>query len=342
MARPVEPGSPHREGSLLLTRADVTKLLGLDDCIAAVENAFRLHGEGRLESPGILGAHVPGGGFHIKTSLFGNGRKYFAAKTNANFPGNPKRFGLPTIQGVILLFDAENGVPLAVMDSAEITILRTGAATAVAAKYLARADAHIVTIGGCGNQGRVQLRALTRVRPIKRVFAYDIEPAQAERFAREMGAELRISATVERDLGAAVRRSDICVTCTTSRTPLLGPSDVAPGLFLAAVGADNPEKQELAPALLTQNCVVVDILDQCATIGDLHHAVAAGAMTREAVHAELGQVVAGTKSGRTREDEVFIFDSTGAAFQDAAAAIIAYEHALASGAGVRLDFAACA
>jgi alanine dehydrogenase len=342
MNRLPDSPSPPREGSLLLTRADVAKLLGLDECVAAVEQAFRLHGEGMLGPPGILGTHVPGGGFHIKTSLFGNGRSYFAAKTNANFPGNPKRSGLPTIQGVILLFDAENGAPLAVMDSMEITILRTGAATAVAAKYLARADAHIVTIAGCGNQGRVQLRAVARVRPIQRVFAYDIDPTQAERFALEMAAELHIEAHATRDLGAAALQSDLCVTCTPSRTPLLRPCDVAPGLFLAAVGADNPEKQELDPSLVAQNRVVVDILEQCATIGDLHHALEAGVMTRAAIYAELGQIVAGAKPGRTRDDEIFIFDSTGAAFQDAAAAALVYERAAASGVGTRLDFAACA
>jgi alanine dehydrogenase len=342
MSRLPDSPWPPREGSLLLTRADVAKLLGLDDCIAAVEQAFRLHGEGMLGPPGILGAHVSGGGFHFKTSLFGNGRSYFAAKANANFPGNPKRFRLPTIQGVILLFDAENGAPLAVMDSMEITILRTGAATAVAAKYLARADARILTIAGCGNQGRVQLRAIARVRPIQRVFAFDIDPTQAERFAREVAAELRIEASTARELGAVVRQSDLCVTCTPSCTPLLGPGDVAPGLFLAAIGADNPEKQELDPLLLVQNRVVVDILEQCATIGDLRHALEAGLMTREGVHAELGQIVAGAKPGRTRDDEIFIFDSTGAAFQDAAAAVIAYERAAKSGVGTRLNLAACA
>src|SRR5436309_2829688 len=116
-------------GTLLLTRKDVSELLTLNDCVQAVEQAFRLHGEGRAPAPGVLGIHAQGGGFHIKTGILPLGRNYFAAKANANFPSNPAR-GLPTIQGIILLFDADSGQILAVMDSMEITILRTGAAMA--------------------------------------------------------------------------------------------------------------------------------------------------------------------------------------------------------------------
>ncbi|HKP35692.1 MAG TPA: hypothetical protein VJT71_02450 [Pyrinomonadaceae bacterium] len=141
-------------GTLLLTRRDVAALFGIQDCITAVEKVFRLHGEGKTQPPGILGVHAANGGFHIKAGLLELNRPYFAAKLNANFPQNAKQFGLPLIQGVIALCDAESGYPLALMDSIEITILRTGAATAVAAKYLARPDSKSILICGCGNQGR--------------------------------------------------------------------------------------------------------------------------------------------------------------------------------------------
>ena len=132
--------------TLVLTRGDVADLLPMDACIEAVEHAFRLHGEGRADPPGILGVRVHDGGFHIKAGILDLGRRYFAAKTNANFPQNPSRWGLPTIQGVVLLADADRGSPLALMDSAEITALRTGAATAVAARYLARAAAAVAAV----------------------------------------------------------------------------------------------------------------------------------------------------------------------------------------------------
>src|SRR5512143_2564924 len=143
---------------LLLSRDDVAALLSLPDCIGAVEQVFARHARGELPMPpGALGAHVPGGGFHVKTAALPGEGGYFAAKINANFPGNPATVGLPTIQGVITLFDLDTGRPLAVLDSIEITVLRTAAASAVAARHLARADASTVTILGCGNQGRSHL-----------------------------------------------------------------------------------------------------------------------------------------------------------------------------------------
>jgi len=257
-----------------------------------------------------------GGAFHIKAAIAG-GR--FAAKINANFFD-----AVPRIKGVVLLADASDGTPLAVMDSIEITILRTGAATAVAAKFLARADARTALICGCGLQGRIQAQALGRVLPIERFFALDANRGRAEAFAREIGAVV-----VERVVDA-----DVVVTCTPSRAPFL--ARVAPGTFIAAVGADSEEKSELAPALLASSKVVTDVTEQCAAIGDLHHAIAAGAMTRGGVHAELGEIVAGRKPGRERDDEVIVFDSTGMALQDVAAASIVYDRAVERGAGVRV------
>lgn len=328
------------KGTLLLTGQDVRSVLSLDECIMAVEGAFRLYGEGKTAAPGILGIHAREGGFHIKAGLLQLGRNYFAAKVNANFPGNGTRLGLPTIQGVIVLSDAENGRPLAVMDSMEITSLRTGAATAVAAKHLARKNSRVATICGCGNQGRIQLRALVNVLRLEKAYAYDMLGDRASRFANELSAALRIEITAVTDLSHAVRQSDVCITCTPSRRYFLQRQDVRPGTFIAAIGADNPEKQELEPALMTDSKIVVDILEQCATIGDLHHALQAGLVTIADVHAELGEIVAGKKLGRESADEIIVFDSTGMALQDVAAAASVYEKAMREGCGITLDFAA--
>jgi alanine dehydrogenase len=142
------------------------------------------------------------------------------------------------------------------------------------------------------------------------------------------------------DLALATRDSDISVTCTTSRRAILHPGDVRAGSFVAAVGADNPEKQEIEPALLAASTVVVDVLEQCATIGDLHHALDAGVMTRADVHAELGEIVAGRRPGRAADDEIIVFDSTGTALQDVAAAALVYERAVAAGRGARVNLTA--
>jgi ornithine cyclodeaminase/alanine dehydrogenase-like protein (mu-crystallin family) len=268
---------------------------------------------------------APGGGFHVKAAFLSLQRSYFAAKVNGNFSGN---VGMPAIQGVVYLADGSNGEPLAVMDSIEITILRTGAATAVAARHLARVDARVATVCGCGHQGFVQVRALARVLPLERIFAWDIDPARARRFAADVSAGLGIAVEAVGDPRAAVSHSDACVTCTPSREPFLRAGDLRPGTFVAAVGADSPDKQELEPAILASAKVVVDVLDQCAAIGELHHALEAGLMTRGQVHAELGEVVAGRKPGRTSAEEIIVFDSTGTALQDAAAAAVVYEKAI--------------
>jgi alanine dehydrogenase len=323
----------------ILSRRDVVDLLSMPDCIAAVEHAFRLHAEGRTLAPGVLGVPASGGGFHIKAAGLVGERSYFAAKTNGNFPDNPRRSGLPTIQGTVVLADASTGTPLAMMDSGSVTALRTGAATAVAARYLARPDSRSATIVGCGVQGELQLAAIATALPLQHVWLVDTDSARAEGLAARARSSLGIRVEAVSDLHGAVGASDVCVTCTPSRAAFVSRDDVVAGTFIAAVGADNRGKQELEPALVAAATLVVDVLEQCAEIGELQHALAAGLMTREAVHAELGDVVAGRRPGRTRDDEITIFDSSGTALQDVAAAVVVYEKALACGRGaeVKLD-----
>lgn len=324
--------------SVILSRSDVAGLLDLEGCIAVVEEAFRLHGEGGVPDPGVIGVPVAHGGFHLKAGLYAAGHPYFVAKLNANFMANPRRFGLPGIQGVLLLFDAMNGRVLAVMDSIEITARRTAAATAVAAKYLARADARSVTILGCGTQGRSHLRALTRVLRVERAILFDQDPGAAERMAAELRPELGVAFEVAPDADTAVEAALICVACTPARQPIVHRDAVRPGTFIAAVGADAEGKQEVEAALFADCTIVVDLLEQCASIGDLHHALDAGVVTRAAVHAELGEVVAGLRPGRRDPDERIIFDSTGVAFQDAAAAKLVFERLRDAGGGRSFDF----
>jgi alanine dehydrogenase len=321
----------------VLSRNDVQRLLPLEDCIGAVEAGFRLHAEGKSLAPGVLGVRAPGGGFHTKAAGLELDRFYWAVKTNANFPDNPVRHGTPTIQGVIALFDARDGSLLALMDSIEVTARRTAAATAVASKYLARPDAGVVTICGCGSQGREQLRALALVLPLRRGFAFDLDPAIARKFADELSLELGFEILPISQPVDGVAASDVCVTCTPSRSAFLLAEHVSPGTFVAAVGADSSDKQELDPRLMAAATVVVDVLEQCASIGDLHHAIDGGFLTRAQVHAELGEIVVGAKPGRRSREEITIFDSTGTAIEDVAAAALVYRRALATNRGVALD-----
>jgi ornithine cyclodeaminase/alanine dehydrogenase-like protein (mu-crystallin family) len=322
---------------LVLGRRDVLDLLSLPDCIEAVEAAFRAHAEGRVLGPGVLGVHAAAGGFHIKAAGLVGERSYFAAKTNGNFPDNPRRHGLPTIQGTLVLADADRGAPLAVMDSSSITALRTGAATAVAARHLARPASRRATVVGCGVQGEIQLAALAAVLPLARAWVLDMDHARAETMAARIGERLGFPVEASKDLEGALRESDAVVTCTPARRAFVTRAMVAPGTFLAAVGADNQGKQEIEPALVVEATLVVDVLEQCAEIGELQHALAAGLLTREGVHAELADVVAGRRPGRTREDEITVFDSTGTALEDVAAAVAVYEAARATGRGTEVQ-----
>jgi alanine dehydrogenase len=324
--------------TILLTRKDVADLLDIGACIPAVEMAFRLYAEGKTTPPRVLAVHADAGAFHIKAGAMQLEHHYFVSKTNANFPLNPKKFALPTIQGILIVFDADNGKVLAIMDSMELTILRTGAATGIAAKYLSKPDSSTVTICGCGNQGVISLKAIVNVRPIQSVYAFDVDYERAEEFASNLSKELRIRISAVKELRDATVKSDICVTCTPSKQPLLFKGDVRPGCFVAAVGTDNEEKNEIDAELIASCKLVTDISEQCASIGDLHHALKKGKVTMSHIHAELGEVIAGKKNGRANDEEIIVFDSTGMGLQDVAAAASVYQRALEERRGLKLDF----
>jgi len=327
-----------QQGTLLLTRSEISALADLNDYIDVIENAFRMYAEGKSLEPGLL--HVDSGDveFHIKAGGLKLSRTYFALKANGSCFYNMERHGLPNIMGAILLFDGDNGFPLAIVDSIDITIKRTGAATAVAAKYLARPDSKTVTICGCGNQGRIQLKSLNEVLPLEQVYAYDVNAKMAEKYAEEMSQDLSLPINFETDLKNAAGQSDVIVTCTPSREAFLLEDYVTPGTFVAGVGADSPDKQEIEPRLLAKNKVVVDILEQCAHVGELHHALDAGLMANKDVHGELGDVITNKVPGRTSAEEIIIYDATGTAIQDAAGAALCYEKAVNKGKGIVLNF----
>jgi ornithine cyclodeaminase/alanine dehydrogenase len=322
---------------VVLSGSELQALMRFGDYVGAVAEGFRMFAQGRAASP--LPLHIPArdGGFHVKAATLTLARSYAAIKTNANFPHNRQRAGLPTIQGAILLFDATVGTPLALLDAIEITLKRTGAATAIAARYLARPESRVATVCGCGEQGRSQLAALQHELTIERVFAWDADADVAARYARAMADQHGVEVEATSDLASATLQSDIIVTCTSSAVPYLGSDHVKPGTFIAAVGADNPHKSEIVPELMARATVVGDIAAQCVIMGDTHHAIRSGAMRGEDIHAELGDLIAGRKAGRRTPDEITVFDSTGTGIQDVAAAAVAFERACELGAGTRVS-----
>ena len=169
-------------GTIILSRSEVAKLLTIEECLESVEAAFKMFAEGKASPPKVIGIHTSNGGMHIKAGLMKLNRSYIVAKMNSNFPGNPGKLNLPTIQGAIAVFNADNGTLLALMDSIEITIVRTGAATGIASKYLSKKNAEVITIYGCGNQGLISLHAIAASRNLKMAYLYDTNRSQAENY----------------------------------------------------------------------------------------------------------------------------------------------------------------
>lgn len=313
---------------LFIDRNTATSLLDLKECIEVVQAAFEAHAMGKSYEPQLVHVTTESGEFHIKTGGIRGPHSFFACKVGGGFFNNRKTFGWPNIMGMLALFDANTGAPLAVIESGALTKARTGAATAVAARYLARPTSSVVTVCGAGNQAESQLRALSLVLPIRKVFIWSRSGARD--FAAKMSRELGIQVEENENLRSASLQSDVVVTCTPSKQWFLSQADVAEGTFVAAIGADSPDKQELDPNLLAHASVVCDLTSQCVKVGELHHAMDAGLMTPERVRGDLGDVIIGRTRRRETDNETIIFDSTGTALQDVATAVLVYERARVS------------
>ncbi len=321
------PRARRKGPTLLLSGRDVARLMDQRAWREAVALGFRAAAEGRAASPMPMAIEAANGAFHAKGARLALDRPYVAVKLNGNFPANPAERGLPTIQGAILLCDGESGELLAIMDSIEVTLRRTAAASALAATFLARPDSSSLFVAGCGAQGRAHLEALAEILSLTRCLAWDRAPGKAAAFAAAASRpSLRVEAA---ETPAAAAECDVIATCTTSSAAFLDETMARPGAFIAAVGADSPHKSEIAPSLMAKALIVADVLEQCAAMGDVRLALASGLLAPGDVHAELHELVAGRKCGRTSDAQITLFDSTGTALQDVAAAAMIYERAKA-------------
>ncbi len=290
--------------------------------VGAMREVFRADGEGRTTVPPVVNLQIPGthGEFHVKTAHVA-GVPHVAVKVASGFYDNPAK-GLPSGSGLMAVFDAATGLPVALLfDNGYLTDVRTGAAGAVAAECLARRAIGTVGVIGTGVQGRMQVACLREVRAFDRLVAWSPIRDELDRYCEEMratwGVETRAAAGPEE----VCRAADLLVTATPARQPLVRADWLRPGLHVTALGADTPGKQELDAACLARaDLVVVDRLAQCAAFGELHGALEAGLLATGDVHAELGAVVAGRRPGRAADDQITIADLTGVGFQDTAIA----------------------
>jgi len=319
----------------LLGEAQLRELVPLDlAAIDQIEAAFLSLATEAVAMPPILrlDLHERRGEVDVKTAYLPRFES-FAIKVSPGFFDNPK-LGLPSLNGLMLVLSAKTGLTEAVLlDNGYLTAVRTAAAGAVAARWLARQYAPNVAVIGAGEQARLQLQALALVRKVERVRVWARNRASAERFAADMSAQLHVACEVARDVHHALAEADVAITTTPSTEPLIQAADLHPGLHITAMGSDAEHKNEIAPQALAAARYVCDRVTQTRVLGELHHAIAAGVVDANATPAELGQIIAGQAKGRTSDSDITLCDLTGTGAQDTAIATLAVARARAADAG---------
>jgi ornithine cyclodeaminase/alanine dehydrogenase-like protein (mu-crystallin family) len=320
-----------------LSAEAVRKTLSMTEAIRAVEEAFLQLSSGRAIVPLRTAIALPdreGGALFMPVYL--PACEQIGVKAVSVFAEN-RRKGLPAIQALFLIMDGRDGRPLAVMDGESLTALRTGAASGLATRLLARRDARVATVIGSGVQGRTQLEAVCAVRPIERAYAVDIDREEAESFAREMSDRLAIPVTAA-EAERALPDCDVLCTATPSTEPVFSDELLKPGLHINAVGSYKPEMCEIPGETVARARVIVDSRAACmAEAGDLIQPIEAGLIDESHIHAEIGEIAAGTREARASEEEITLFKSVGNAVQDLSAASRALRRAEELGLGVEIS-----
>jgi ornithine cyclodeaminase len=320
-----------------LNETEIRELIGPAEALAAVREAFIAFADGRATLPGVIGLelHEQEGEVHIKGAYL-HGAPYWSIKAATGFYRNPG-LGLPLLGGLSLVFSATTGfLDTLLLDNGYLTELRTGAAGALAADLLANPEIEQALIVGAGGQARYQLEALLGVRQPKRVAVYARRPEMTAAYAAEMKERFGIDVAIASDLREAVSASDLIVTATPSRDPLIQADWLRPGTHITAMGSDFPDKQELADdVLIRADVVAADHPPQAATQGEIHHAIADDRLRIEDV-VPLGDIAAGRAPGRQSADDITVADLTGLGIQDAAVANAVVDLAKARGLGQML------
>jgi ectoine utilization protein EutC len=307
--------------------------------ISLVEEGFTHLANGKVSMPPIMRVDVPqnNGEVDVKTAYI-EGMDKFAIKISAGFFNN-YQIGLPSGNGMMILISSETGVPQSVLlDNGYLTDVRTAAAGAVAAKYLAKEKLETVGVIGAGSQARYQMMALKQVREFQKVIVYGPTTSRVEEFSREIENQLQVKVVIADSVEMAVKESELVVTTTPSKTPLIKPEWLHPGLHITAMGSDAEHKQELESSVLTKSDLLVcDVKSQCFRLGELHHGLTQGMLSESSNITELGELTSGRKPGRTNDQQVTVCDLTGTGVQDTVIAIYACNELVAKGQGLQID-----
>jgi alanine dehydrogenase len=319
----------------LLSREEVQSVLTMRDTIEATRIAIVDHYRKRTQM-------VKRRYLFLEKGRIGSMSAYIESlgsagvKIVSTFHENPIKRNLPAISALIVLCDVETGLPRVVMDGTYITMMRTGGISALAAEYLARKDSKIVGIIGAGEQGRGQLLGLREVLDLDRVYVYDVDRSRMDRFAERMTMETGLEVMSSGSAEEVARKADVLATATPSMTPVVFDEWVKPGLHINSVGGSSRGEQEIDTKILKRSKLVVDDFENASTLGGIAKPISLGELSREDVHAELGEIAAGEKPGRTSGGEVTVFISSGLAIQDVAIAQAVVKRAEGMGTKIRL------
>jgi alanine dehydrogenase len=304
--------------TLLLDRNNIKNLIRMADVVNVVEEAFRMCGEGRGKMPAKTYLSLEHGDFRaMPAALPGSA----GVKWVNVHPENPSR-GLPSIMAILVYNDPETGYPLAIMDATEITAYRTGAAAAIASKYLARLDSHTLGIIGAGFQAHTQILAHTELFDSISISVFDVSEAAVDKLMHSFPQFPIRNCSIQKAVA-----SDMVCTLTPSRNPIIKKEWIAPGTHINAIGADAPGKQELDPSILKEAVVIVDDIKQASGSGEINVPIQKGIYSVGEVYGTLAEVVAGEKKGRAHDNDITVFDSTGIAVEDIAVAKLLFEKA---------------
>ncbi|UCD95034.1 MAG: ornithine cyclodeaminase family protein [Candidatus Zixiibacteriota bacterium] len=310
----------------LIKRSDVEKALTMKDCVEAVEKAFRLYGEEKVQMPPKAYLYFTEFSGDLRCMPAYIPELNAAGIKSVNVHPDNRKVGLPTVMATILLNDPKTGYPVAILDGTHITNMRTGAAGGVAAKYLAKENCKKASFVGAGRQAETQLHAMMVTKPmITNVSVVDLDNERAEAFAGLCSERYNLNAVVVDSIHDACVDADIINCTTASRKPIVMAGDVPPGAHINAIGADAEGKQELDGDVLKKARVVIDDWVQASHSGEINVMVHKGEFRRKDLAAELGKVVAGNLKIRTSDTDITIFDSTGLAIQDLITAAHVYK-----------------
>jgi alanine dehydrogenase len=322
--------------TLILSRTDMMGLVTPAEYVACVEQAYRMHGEGRyyMDPKGHIVLDKYPGEWEAMPSYIED-PEAAACKWVSIREQNRERFDLPTVFSILVYTHPETGFPLAICDGSYHTVMRTGAAAAVSAKWLARKDSRILAIVGAGHMAEGALETCNEVFPWDEVRVWSRSQETLDHFvAEQQPKHERLEIKPSLDLQQVVRGADVVVTVTPARGPIVDDAWIGEGTHIAAVGADKDGDQELDPKILQRARIFVDDIRQCRTDGEINVPLAERLISEADIAGEIGEVIAGRRDGRTSDGEVTVFDSTGIALQDSATVPLEYERALAAGVGI--------